>query len=130
MDANVDVDVEMEDLSLLPYISPSISKQDMMEICNCLSILIPPEGGRNDDRNLLSLWNMVIGVLSQDKNFKLASKAEYLKNVQDYPRDKFIDEVKEASRAKYKTSWGVIIKKSVYSILFCAPCSNDFIYLL
>jgi hypothetical protein len=127
MDANVDV--EMEDLSLLPIISPYISREEVMGLCENLSLRIPPEE-TNDEQSLNRLWSLVFGVLSQDKKLNPATKAEYLKNVQDYPKDKFVDEVREASRAKKKTAWAPVIKNSAYSILFREQYSNDFIYLL
>lgn len=129
MDANVDVDVEMEDLSLLPVISPNISREEVIGLCENLSLRIPPEE-TNDEQSLNRLWSLVFGVLSQDKKLNPATKAEYLKNVQDYPKDKFVDEVREASRAKKKTAWAPVIKNSAYSILFREQYSNDFIYLL
>jgi hypothetical protein len=96
----------------LPGTFPSISEEDMMDVCNDLSRRIQPED-TDDERTLHRLWSSIYYVLlkQQDTISEPATKEEFLKKVERYPREDFLRKVKETSSAKSETRWARAVGK-------------------
>ena len=121
----------MEDPSTpeFPNISPSISRESMMETCKTLSRVIQPKD--KTDYILRSLWRNVHELLEVDIKLKPASRDEFLENVKSSSDGNFIGKVRDLAAAGPESvnRWGSLFSDSTYLILFSACSTDNFQYL-
>ena len=121
----------MEDPSTpeFPNISPSISRESMMETCKTLSRVIQPED--ENDYILHHLWRNVYDLLEVDIKLKPAPEDEFLENVKSSSDGNFIGKVRDlaATGPESVNRWGSLFSDGTYFILFSACCADNFQYL-